>query len=144
MENTEINKLTKKYIDELTYSVIGAAIEVHREMGAGLKESIYEECMTMELDRLGINYQQQYSFKPFYKGTKLKTNSIIDLLVEDLLVVELKSVSALLRIHDAQILNYINLLKKPKGVLLNFNAYNLARDGKKTLVNDIYAQLPDE
>jgi len=136
--------MTKKYIDELTYTIVGAAIRVHQTMGAGLKEAIYEECMTIELKSLGLSYKQQYFFRPIYNGIQLKTSSVIDLLVEDLIVVELKAVTALIKIHEAQVLNYINLLSKPKGILLNFNSYNLARDGKKTFVNQIYRNLPDE
>ena len=136
--------MSKKYVDQLTYEIVGAAIRVHKAMGAGLKEAIYEECMCLEMESLGLSFKQQYSFRPKYNGIKLKTNSIIDLLIEDLIVVELKAVSALIKIHEAQVLNYINLLNKPKGILLNFNSYNLARDGKKTFVSHIYRDLPDE
>lgn len=137
-------EITKKYVDELTYQIVGAAIQVHQAMGPGLKEAIYEECLMLELDSIGLSYEQQYSFRPVYKGTRIRTNSIVDLLVEDLIVVELKAVSMLIKIHEAQILNYINLLEKPKGILLNFNSYNLSRDGKKTFVNKVYRALPDE
>lgn len=113
-------------------------------MGAGLKEAIYEECMCMEMESLGLSFQQQYRFRPYYNKVKLRTSSVVDLLVEDLIVVELKAVSALIKIHEAQVLNYINLLQKPKGILFNFNSYNLSRDGKKTFVNKIYRNLPDQ
>ena len=135
---------SKRYIDELSYEIIGAAIRVHREMGPGLKEAVYEECMTLELKELDISYVQQFRFRPTYKGIQLQSTSVIDLLVEDQIVVELKSVTSLQKVHEAQLLNYLNLLQKPKGILLNFNCFNLTSDGKRTFVTDHYADLPDE
>ena len=134
---------TKSKVDQLTYEIVGAAIEVHRELGSGLKEAVYEEAMCVELDSRQICYAAQYHFRPGFKGRILKTACRCDLLVEEIIVVEMKSVSNLQDIDRAQILNYINLLKLPKGILLNFNVINLARDGKETFVNDYYRQLPD-
>jgi GxxExxY protein len=134
---------TKSKIDELTYEIVGAAIEVHRELGPGLKEAVYEEAMCIELDSRNIRYASQYYFRPSFKGQALKTACRCDLLVEEVIVAELKSASMLHDIDRAQTLNYINLLKLPKGILLNFNVINLTRDGKETFVNDYYRQLPD-
>lgn len=134
---------TKEKIDQLTYEIVGAAIEVHRELGPGLKEAVYEEAMCMELDSRNIRYASQYHFRPSFKGQVLKTACRCDLLVEEVIVAELKSVSMLHDIDRAQVMNYINLLKLPKGILLNFNVINLARDGKETYVNDYYRELPD-
>ena len=134
---------TKSKVDQLTYEIVGAAIEVHRELGPGLKEAVYEEAMCIELDSRQISYAAQYYFRPSFKGRILKTACRCDLLVEEIIVVEMKSVSTLHDIDRAQIMNYINLLKLPKGILLNFNVINLTRDGKETFVNDYYRQLPD-
>ncbi|NJC27673.1 GxxExxY protein [Neolewinella antarctica] len=137
-----ITQFTKASIDDLTYQVVGLAIEVQRHMGAGLKESVYEECLAIELGKAEIPFRRQVSFYPIYKGTKLSMKSVIDLLVDDILVVELKAVKEVLPVHKAQALNYINLLRMPKALILNFNSANIANDGRLTLVNDLYASLP--
>jgi len=134
--------LTQKYVDELTYGIVGAAISVQREMGPGLKEAVYEECMTIELAHLEIPYKQQYRFSPFYRGRQLRTESVMDLIIDDLIVVELKSVVAINDLHRAQALGYINLVKLPKALILNFNSTNIATQGRVTMVNDVYANLP--
>lgn len=134
--------LTQQYVDELTYGIVGAAIAVQREMGPGLKEAVYEECMTMELDHLEIPWVQQYRFRPFYRGKQLKTESVMDLIIDDLIVVELKSVVEINDLHRAQALGYINLVKLPKALILNFNCTNVANQGRVTMVNDVYASLP--
>ena len=137
-------QISRKLIDELTYEIIGAAIDVHREMGPGLKEAIYEECLTIALQERNLAFVSQYAFRATFKGRPLKTSSRIDLLVEKLIVVELKSVAALTDIDRAQVMNYINLLELPKAILLNFNVINLVRDGKETFVNQFYRALPQE
>ena len=99
--------------------------------------------MVLELKELDLSFVQQFRFRPYYKGIQLQSTSVIDLLVEDQIILELKSISNLEKIHEAQILNYLKLLKKPKGILLNFNTYNLSSKGKKTFVTEHYAALPD-
>ena len=136
--------LAQKYVDELTFGIVGAAIEVHRRMGPGLKEAVYEECMMIELDHLNIPYVQQYRFRPFYRGIQLESVSIVDLIIDNLIVVELKSVEKINEVHLAQALNYINLLDLPKALILNFNCANLASQGRVTRVNAVYASLPSE
>ena len=134
-------KLTQQEVDDLTYKAIGACIEVHKEMKAGLKEAIYEECLTIELASMGLSFRQQFSFRPTYKGHILKTRSVTDLIIEDLIVLELKAVAAITPLHMAQANNYINLLGLPKAVVVNFNCHNITSEGKKTTVNDVYAGL---
>jgi GxxExxY protein len=134
--------LTRKYVDELTFGIVGAAIEVHQRMGPGLKEEVYEECMTIELDHLEIPWKQQYRFRPHYRGIQLKTTSVMDLIIDDLIVVELKSVAGINELHKAQALSYINLIQLPKALILNFNCTNISSKGKQTMVNSIYAGLP--
>ncbi|TVR79714.1 MAG: GxxExxY protein [Chitinophagaceae bacterium] len=137
-------ELTKKYIDDLTYRVIGCAIEVHKQLGPGLLESVYEKCFIRELALQGLRYKQQLWVPLEYKGLELDTELRLDVLVEDVLCVELKSMDGLLPIHDAILLTYMRMLQKPKGVLINFNCVNIFKEGQKTLVNEIYAALPNE
>ena len=136
MENTQ------QYIDELTYKVIGCAIEVHKQLGPGLLESVYEQCFIRELSLQGLNHKTQIWIPVFYKGLRLETQLRLDVLVEDLIVVELKSVEYLLSVHDAKLLTYMKLMNRPKGILINFNCTNIFKEGQKTFVNQLYADLP--
>ena len=113
--------MTQKYLDELTFNVIGAAIEVHKNMGSGLLESVYQQCIIEELKNKKINFISEFKVSVVYKGKELDIDFRCDLLVENCLIVELKSVSEIKPIHDAQVLNYMNLLKVPKGIIINFN-----------------------
>jgi GxxExxY protein len=134
---------TKKEVDELTYMVIGCAIEVHKALGPGLLESAYETCMAREMDFRGLSYTRQMSVPINYKGLLLKTEYRLDFLVEDTLVVELKVTEGFHPVHSAQVLTYMALLEKPKGVIINFNCTNIFKEGQKTLVNKFYEALPD-
>ena len=134
--------ITKSIIDDLSYRIIGAAIEVHKTLGPGLLENIYKQCLFQELTILGIDVLKEQSVPLFYKGLEMDTNLRFDLLVEGLIVVELKTVDKLLPIFDAQLLTYMKLVKAPKGVLINFNVANLFYQGQKTLVNSYYDKLP--
>ncbi len=106
---------------ELSDQVIGAAIEVHRQLGPGLLESAYEACVAHELSLRGIPFERQIDVPLDYKGVHLDVGYRIDLLVEDKIIVELKAVEKVLPIHEAQLLTYLRLLKKPVGLLLNFS-----------------------
>jgi GxxExxY protein len=119
--------------DELSKRVIGCAIEVHRHLGPGLLESSYEQCLAHELSLNDIAFKQQPALPVEYKGLKLDCGYRIDLLVEGRLIVELKSVAALLPIHEAQILTYPKLARIPIGLLINFNVTRL-KDGIKRFV----------
>ncbi len=112
--------ITKKYINELTYQIIGCAIEVHKHLGPGLLESVYEKCFLRELKLRGIEYKNQVWVPLEYKGLELDTELRLDVLVENLLCVELKAQQGLLPIHDAVLLSYMQMLQKPKGILINF------------------------
>jgi len=136
--------ITKKYLNELTYKVIGCAIEVHKHLGPGLLESIYEKCFLKELQLQGIAYKNQIWVPLQYKGLELDTKLRLDLLVEDILCVELKAQEGFLPIHDAILLSYMQILKKPKGILINFHCVNIFKEGQRTLVNNLFSQLPDE
>jgi GxxExxY protein len=136
--------VTKKYLDELTYSIIGAAIEVHKQLGPGLLESVYEKCFLKELSIRNLSAKSQIWVPLQYKGLEIATELRLDILVEDLICVELKAIEDLLPIHDAVLLSYMKLLQKPKGILINFHCVNIFKEGQKTLVNDIFAALPDK
>ena len=141
-----VNKknMTQKYLDELTFNIIGAAIEVHKNMGSGLLESVYQQCMIEELTNRRINFISEFKVPVVYKGKELDIDFRCDLFVENCLIVELKSVSEIKPIHDAQVLNYMNLLKVPKGIIINFNCFNIFREGQKTFVNEYFKKLEKE
>ena len=136
--------MTQKYLDELTFNVIGAAIEVHKNMGSGLLESVYQQCMIEELTNRNVNFISEFKVPVVYKGKELDIEFRCDLFKENCLVVELKSVSEIKPIHDAQVLNYMNLLKVPKGIIINFNCFNIFREGQKTFVNEYFKRLEKE
>lgn len=136
--------MTQKYLDELTFKVIGAAIEVHKNMGSGLLESVYQQCIIEELTNRNINFVSEFKVPVVYKGKELEIEFRCDLFVENCLIVELKSVSEIKPIHDAQVLNYMNLLKVPKGIIINFNCFNIFREGQKTFVNEYFKKLEKE
>lgn len=132
---------TQKQINELTYEVIGCAIEVHKHLGAGLLESIYHQCIIEELKSKNINYQSELKLPIIYKGKELETDFRCDLFIENCLVVELKSVSEIHPMHEAQLLTYMKILKAPKGIIINFNCRNIFKEGQKTYVNEYFKQL---
>jgi len=106
-------------IETVAREVIGAAIEVHRTLGPGFVENIYETALALELTERGIPFARQVKIDVFYKGTPIG-QSRIDLLVGRVLIVELKAVDALLPVHKAQVLSYLKAIKQPLGLLLNF------------------------
>ncbi len=136
--------LTKKYLDDLTYRVLGAAIEVHRAIGPGLLESVYHQCLMEELNLSGIRFQTELIVPVYYKGLELDADLRCDLYIENCLVVELKAVQEMIPVFDVQLLTYMNLLEAPKGILINFFCKNLFKDGQKTFVNDYFRRLADE
>ena len=101
--------------DRLTDKIIGAAIEIHRVLGPGLLESAYEECLCYELSQRGLQFKRQVPLPVTYKGIKLVCGYKMDLLVDDLVIVELKTVETLLTVHSAQLLSYLRLSGKPVG-----------------------------
>jgi GxxExxY protein len=107
--------------DLITEKVIGAAIEVHRQLGPGLLESTYERCFAKELDLRKIRYERQKICNLLYKGLLLEEGFRIDLLVENEVILEIKSVNEIAEIHDAQLLTYLRLLNLRRGLILNFN-----------------------
>jgi GxxExxY protein len=136
--------MTKKYLDDLTYIVIGAAIEVHKSLGPGLLESVYHKCFKHELTIKKVNFVSEIIVPVQYKGIELGTDLRCDLFVENCLAVELKAIEGFLPIHDAVLLTYMKLLNSPKGLLINFNCINLFKEGQRTLVNELFRNLPED
>ncbi|MCA6068510.1 GxxExxY protein [Chryseobacterium sp. RG1] len=135
-------ELTKKYINELTYKIIGACIEVHKIVGPGLYEDIYHKCLEREFNLLGIKYKSELEIPLIYKDVKIDCKVKCDFLIENVIVLEIKSVTEFHNIHRAQTMNYMNLLKVPKSILVNFNVYNLYHEGTETFVNKDFEKLP--
>lgn len=136
--------MNKRIVDKLSYDVLGAAIEVHKSVGPGLLESVYHDCMKHELGLRGLSFVSEFIVPVNYKGLTVSTELRCDLFVEGLLGGRAKGCSAFVPMHQAQLLTYMKLLNAPKGLLLNFNAANIFRDGQRTLVNEIYRLLPDD
>ena len=134
--------ITKRYLDELTYEIIGCAIEVHKIMGRGLLETVYHQCLKEELLQRNINFISEMKLPVAYKGKSLDIDFRCDLFIENSIVVELKSVKEIIPIYDAQILTYMKLLQCPKGILINFNCSNIFQQGQKTFVNEYFSALP--
>ena len=117
--------------DELSNRVIGCAIEVHRELGPGLLESTYEQCLAHELSKNDISFKLQHPLPVIYKSVRIDCGYRIDVLVEDRLILELKSVEQLNKIHAAQLLTYMKLARIKTGLLINFNTRMLKQGIKR-------------
>lgn len=118
----------------VTKKVIGAAIEVHRHLGPGLLESVYEECLCYELGQIGLRFQRQAHLPITYKGLKLESAYRVDLVVEDIVVVELKATEGTAPVHCSQLLTYLKASNRRVGLLINFNV-SVLKDGLKRIVN---------
>ena len=133
--------ITQSYIEKLTYNIIGACIEVHKIVGPGLLESVYQKCLEEELRIQNINFISELQIPIDYKGKIVNSDFRCDFLIADCIILEIKSVKDIDDIHKAQVLNYMNLLKVPKGILVNFNVTNIFHEGQKTFVNKYFQQL---
>ena len=134
--------MTKKEVTQLSYKIVGCAIEVHKELGPGLLESVYEKCLRRELELKGYKVKQQINIPVEYKGISLDVDLRLDLLVNDTIIVELKAIENILPVHEAQLLTYMKLLKKPQGLLINFFTDNITKS-MKPFVNEIFKELDD-
>ena len=135
-------KITKKYVNDLAYKIVGCAIEVHKQLGPGLLEFVYETCFRDELITQGFEVQRQVSVPIIYKGKDLGTTLVLDLVINDLIIVELKAVEVIIPVFKAQLLSYLKLTGKPKGLLINFDCENI-KDHLVPLVTDEFAKLPE-
>ena len=131
--NFESRKSPKERINQLSFRVIGLCLEVHRCLGPGLLESVYEEALAHELSLAAIPFVRQYPIPVIYKGVRLDCGFRADLVVEDELIMELKSVSVVSAIHQAQILTYLRLSGRSLGLLINFNV-PILKEGIRRIV----------
>lgn len=122
-------------INDLTHKVIGLAMEVHRALGPGLLESTYEECLYYEINKSGLSVEKQKALPILYKEVRLDHGYRIDLLVENRLVLELKTVEEFTDVHFAQVLTYLRLGNYPVGLLINFHT-KILKDGLKRFINE--------
>ena len=135
--------LTQKYINNLSYQIVGCAIEVHKNLGPGLLESVYESCLIDKLTTNKFDVKSQILLPVNYKGKELGSALRIDILVDDLIIVELKAVEAMIPLYKAQLLTYLKLTGKPKGLLINFNC-EIITEQLVPLVTEEFAKLPKE
>jgi GxxExxY protein len=126
--------MTEFEYNNMTRQIINAAIEVHKELGPGLLESVYEYCLLDELQRCGLHAERQVQLPIHYKGRNLDKDFVIDILVEDKIVLELKSVEAILPVHEFQLLTNLKLSNKKLGLLINFNV-TLLKEGIRRKIN---------
>lgn len=136
--------MTQKLVNDLSYKIVGACIEVHKLAGPGLYEEVYHQCLEKEFNLLGLKYRSELEIPFFYKGNKIDCKVKCDFLIEELIVLELKSVAEIHQIHKAQTINYMNLLKVPRSILVNFNVTNLYHEGCESFVSKIFKELPKE
>jgi len=123
-------------INQLSSQIIKAAINVHKELGPGLLESVYQLCMLIELNKMGMRVNSEVPLPIFYRGQRVHDEGFcLDLLVEDTIIVELKSVEEVKPVHKKQLLTYLRLAKKPLGLLTNFNEV-LLKNGITRIIND--------
>ena len=132
--------MTKREITKLSFEITGFAIRVHKRLGPGLLESVYEQCLKFELERNGYDVKQQLVVKIEYDNLELESTLRIDLLVNDTIIIELKTVENILPIHEAQLLTYMKLLEKPQGLLINFYTTNITKS-LKPFVNEFFSRL---
>ena len=135
-ENRKMYKSDEKdTINQITEKIIGCAIEVHKGLGPGLLESAYEECLCFELSQKEIKFERQVPLPVVYKGVKLDCGYRMDIVVEQLVIIEVKAIERLIPIHDAQLLSYLKMHNKKVGLLLNFHV-PILKKGLKRIVNN--------
>ncbi len=126
----------------MSYDVVGCAIRVHKLLGPGLLESVYQQCLKYELEQNDFEVKEQVPVDVVYDGIVLDTRLKIDLLVNDCIVVELKAIENVLPVHEAILMTYMKLLKAPQGLLINFFTTNITKS-VKPFVNEYFRELPD-
>jgi GxxExxY protein len=132
--------MTKKEVTQLSYDIVGCAITVHKILGPGLLESVYEKCLKEELEFQGFKVETQKKVKLKYRSMDIETELRLDLLVNDVITVEIKSIENILPVHEAQLLTYMSLLEKPQGLLINFYTDNITKS-VKPIVNQFFKNL---
>jgi GxxExxY protein len=132
--------MTKKEVTQLSYDIVGCAIAVHKTLDPGLLESVYEKCLQKELEYNGFQVETQKKVKLEYRDLLIETELRLDLIVNNTVIVEIKSVENLLPVHEAQLLTYMSLLEKPQGLLINFYTDNITKS-VKPMVNEYFKML---
>ena len=132
-----VGSIVREQLNTLTESIIGAALEVHRELGPGLLENAYQACLTFELLNRGFSLERQKPLPVVYKDQRVDCGYRLDLVVEGAVIVEVKAVERLERVHSVQLLSYLRFAKCPLGLLFNFHAGFLTRDGLRRVVNGL-------
>jgi len=132
---------TQKDINDLSFKIIGCAIEVHKHLGPGLLESVYEACFIEECRAQGLEVKSQLWVPVIYKGKNLGRKLKLDVLIEDIIIVELKAVEVMIPLYQAVLLSYLKLSDKPKGLLINFNCENISKQ-MVSLVTDKFSTYP--
>ena len=132
--------ITQKYINDIAYKIVGCAIEVHKHLGPGLLESVYEPCLIDELVTGGLFVKSQIYVPVRYKNKDLGVQLKLDLLVNDLIIVEIKAVETMIPLYQAQLLSYLKLTGKPNGLLINFHCENITGH-LVSLVTEEFAKL---
>lgn len=135
-------EITKKHITHLSYEIMGCAIKVHKNLGPGLLESIYEKCLVYELQKRGYHVKQQLVAPIIYDGLYFEAELKLDILVNELVCVELKTVEELRPVYKAQLLTYMKILEKPQGLLINFFTENISKSSIP-MVNEFFNTYPD-
>ena len=139
MKTQEPAENAELYNHELSRRVIGCAIEVHRNLGPGLLESTYQQCLAHEMYLSGLSFQAQMPMPVYYKGVNLDCGYRLDFLIEEFLVVELKAVEAISNLHQAQLLTYMRLAEAPIGLVINFNVKLLKEGIRKCAITNFSA-----
>lgn len=132
--------ITQKYVNDIAYKIVGSAIEVHKHLGPGLLESVYELCLIDELKSSGLSVQSQTYVPIQYKDKDLGGALKLDILVNNLVIVELKAVETMIPLYKAQLLSYLKLTGKPKGLLINFHCENITQQ-LVSLVTEEFSKL---
>lgn len=138
--NHKDTEAQRKRLNELSHRVIGLCLEVHRELGPGLLESAYEEALAYELLQAGIRFERQRGMPLVYKGAKLECGYRLDLVIEGDLVLELKAVTELLPVHQAQLLTYLKLEQRSLGLLINFNVPVLKSGIRRVVAGELFKE----
>lgn len=134
--------ISQKYVDQIAHAIIGCAIDIHKELGPGLLESAYEKCMIYLLNKKGFKVESQLEVPITFQDLIVSKAYKLDLLVEDLVIVELKAIREFTPVDKAQILTYLRFMKKPKGILINFHCSNIFYEGQQTFITKEYSKLP--
>ena len=133
-ELNTIDKITEQDYNDLSYKIIECCIEVHNELGPGLMESVYEVCTEAVMKKAGLYVKRQVILPVTFKGEKLEKEFVIDALVNDMIIIEFKSVETLLPVHEAQLVTYLKLADKKLGLLINFNV-SFLKEGIRRKIN---------